>query len=274
MKGIEFLKDSLSKQKNLDIPAHIIDRIVEILKASNDVELKYKILVIITNIATLADEVVVSLAYSGFLQYAPTLLRCDNALLVSQTAWAIGNIAMGNGALREYCIACGVLPPLVEILRARLSNEKIVPNVMFAMSMLCYTYSLPSDEEEAEMLKEKEVNAAAESESNESEMKGGAEASTGIISASGVPSSSSSTADKSSSTTLNASSSIIISEEEANIYIKPTIPVELLKSTYRVITSCIPLFLQYISHRQEVVRDEACLCLSILTTHNPGNTLV
>lgn len=54
---------------------------------------------------------------AGVLNVLPKLLRHKKATLQKEAMWALSNIAAGHCKQIQQLITCGLLPPLVEVLR-------------------------------------------------------------------------------------------------------------------------------------------------------------
>ena len=59
--------------------------------------------------------------------------------VVEQAAWAVGNIAGEGFKCRDYCLECGALPPLLNVIMGPIADQKlaVMQNSVWALSNLC-----------------------------------------------------------------------------------------------------------------------------------------
>ena len=134
------IRKLLSKEKNPPIQeilnTGILSNLVHFLKEDNDVQLKFEIAWILTNIASGTSEQTYKLIESEAVPILIELFQGSNDNLTSQCVWALGNIAGDSIKCREYLLKTNLL----EVLLFQISKNKSVSflrNAVWTLSNLC-----------------------------------------------------------------------------------------------------------------------------------------
>mmetsp|Transcript_28782 Transcript_28782/g.24601 ORF Transcript_28782/g.24601 Transcript_28782/m.24601 type:complete len:89 (-) Transcript_28782:9-275(-) len=72
----------------------------------------------LTNIASGSSEQTRAVIQLGAVDSFRNLLSCEDTDLQEQSIWALANIAGDGAAVRDACLERGVLPPLLDVIRA------------------------------------------------------------------------------------------------------------------------------------------------------------
>jgi len=134
------IRKLLSKEENPPIQkilnADILSNLIQFLREDKDIQLKFEIAWIITNIASGTSEQTCQLINQGAVPILIDLIQGENENIASQCVWALGNIAGDSVKCRGY------LPEtnLLEILLSQIKKSKslsFLRNAVWTLSNLC-----------------------------------------------------------------------------------------------------------------------------------------
>ena len=125
-------------KKKIDkmIEAGIVPHCVQFLVVHDEPQLQFEAAWVLTNIAYGTSEQTNIVAEGAVLHLIP-LLSSKEQHVVGQAVWALGNIAGDEPKLRERTILCGIVAPLLALVRPD-TNTHLLRNVTWTISNLCH----------------------------------------------------------------------------------------------------------------------------------------
>ena len=134
------IRKILSIEKNPPIheilDSNILPILIQFIQEEKEVQLKFEIAWIITNIASGTSEQTIELIKFGAIPILIQLIQENNGNLSSQCVWALGNIAGDSCKCREYLLSTNLL----EILLVQINKKKNISflrNAVWTLSNLC-----------------------------------------------------------------------------------------------------------------------------------------
>jgi importin subunit alpha-1 len=134
------IRKMLSVEKNPPIQeiidSNILPILIQNLDEEKDVQLKFEIAWILTNIASGTSDQTFELIKIGAIPILTKLIQENNENLVIQCVWALGNIAGDSSRCREYLLKTN----LIDVLLDQINNNKslsFLRNAVWTLSNLC-----------------------------------------------------------------------------------------------------------------------------------------
>lgn len=141
MDAVVALRKMLSVEKNPPISQVVamgaVPRLVEFLAQEGRSKLQFEAAWALTNIASGTTEQCHALIEHGAVQHFVNNMLAHDPELREQCVWALGNIAGDSPTFRDFCMAAGMLHPLLTLLMDVNSSESMRHNGIWALSNLC-----------------------------------------------------------------------------------------------------------------------------------------
>ena len=124
------IRKLLSIEKNPPIQdilnSNILPLLIQYLDEEKDIQIKFEIAWIVTNIASGTSEQTYELIKSGTIPILIKLIENSNENLTSQCVWALGNIAGDSVKCREYLLKTNLLNVLLTQINNSKNNQIII----------------------------------------------------------------------------------------------------------------------------------------------------
>ncbi|KAK2963861.1 hypothetical protein BLNAU_938 [Blattamonas nauphoetae] len=139
-KEFEYLHSIRLTELGKTLTHHLVhNNIGEILVAQirlrDDISFTNMAVQCISIMSNLSSEAAVAIAYSGFLDYIPQLLSSNHQQLVSDTLWALGNIAAESQEIRELIFTSSDILKMIE--NFLVLDSPVLYDVIFFLRNLC-----------------------------------------------------------------------------------------------------------------------------------------
>lgn len=134
------IRKMLSIEKNPPIQeildSDVLPVLIQFIQEEKELQLKFEIAWIITNIASGTSEQTMELIKCGTIPILIELIQGNNENLSSQCVWALGNIAGDSSRCREYLLNTNLLGILLAQINSN-KNISFLRNATWTLSNLC-----------------------------------------------------------------------------------------------------------------------------------------
>jgi importin subunit alpha-2 len=139
--AVQSIRKMLSRERNppIDdvIKANLVQNLVAYLNCSEHPNLQFEAAWALTNIASGTSNQTRHVVEMNAVPAFVNLLSSPNSNVCEQAVWALGNIAGDGAELREMVVKCGIVEPILALVKLPDTPNTFLRNITWTLSNLC-----------------------------------------------------------------------------------------------------------------------------------------